>query len=191
MEGRLIKLQKAKMVPLESRSTWMGWLTIGELTYWRWIAKKWKRGVQVVLVNKNRMKMKSIALIVSAVLVCHLSAHGANDIDRQFDDFYKTFVDGNSQVRQAMVIGALDDNLIVLGMDKTRIQRLFREKLTFYIEKQEYSKAVVLFRPAEAGPSPLANPYITGWYVCFRFDENGKLEDYFISSRHPFWGKIM
>jgi hypothetical protein len=106
-------------------------------------------------------------------------------------DFAAKFRSADPQVRRHMVIDAIDSNLIRVGMGKSYIERMFEGNFVCIAEKEDYSKYVALFEPIIPPDKPLMSPIVRGWYVCFRFDKDGVLEDIFISKRHPYWGHLM
>jgi len=136
--------------------------------------------------------MKNIfKYIAICILFLTSAAAGLEKKGGAYDEFYANFVKFNPEGRRNIVIDALDRGIISLGMDKCLVEEMFKERLTYVIEKEEYCQAVVLFQPIQVASKPLMSPVITGWYLSLRFDRYHKLEDYFLSSRHPYWGHLM
>jgi len=141
------------------------------------------------------LNMKKNLLLLLAITGCfwsQLELRSEKEIGvSDSKDFYAKFCQADPKTRFALVFEAIDSGAIRLGMSRKQVEKMFREKLTVIHEKEEYCNAVALFTPIDPPSHPLIQFPVTGWYVRFRFDENGVLKDYYITKRHPFYGNIM
>lgn len=137
---------------------------------------------------KLRFKLGHIwVLCLVFGLLTGVCAHGApHNKERKTDQLAKAYRAARTEFeRRAVCLDAIDAGVIKRGRGVAVVDAIFG---TNYAKKlpsgSEPEGGIVYFQPQLQSPRNDVQQAFVGWYLAFKFDSNGTLQDYYLSNLH-------